>query len=607
MSEPLQWCFGPFQLDTATGCLWRGEDLVELTPKPAALLRHLVMHAGQVVNKDDLLDAVWPETAVSEGVLKTNMGVIRQLLGETARTPQYIATVRGRGYRFIAPVTPVAPPLAADEAPALPLARLAGQGRMIGREAEIAWLHEQFEQARQGRRRLVWLTGEPGIGKTTLADAFTSQAASDAVWVARGQCIEQYGAGEPYLPLLEALAALAKGPDGAQVIDVLYRHAPSWLLQLPALAPPDDIDKLQRLASRATPVRMLRELAEAIEALTAERALILVLEDLHWGDRSTLDWLAFAARRREPAQLLILGTYRPAEAIVQDYSIRPIARELTRQGLSAECLLAYLQEPDVAAYLAHRFGGEVEAPPGFAGLLSQRTGGNPFFLAAMVDELVHQKRLAPQNGAWRLQVSLEALSGMTPESIQHLIEDQFEQLPGPDQELVSMASVAGLSFSALSLAPADDAARDDADMRLASLARQRRFIQTREPESWPDGSVVDGYQFIHGLHQEILYHRLTLAQRVRWHRRIGERLEAGYGRKASRSPANSRTISCGAKTGREPCSICAWRRRRRCGEAPIARPSPTSRKPSGSWRMSRRRRNARKTNSASKACWGWPR
>jgi DNA-binding winged helix-turn-helix (wHTH) protein len=109
MPPPLSWSFGPFRLDPASGCLWREEQLIPLPPKPLAVLAYLVAHAGQVVTKEALLEAVWPEVVVTEGVLKTCLGQIRRALGEAARKPMYIATVHRRGYRFTAPVTIVEP------------------------------------------------------------------------------------------------------------------------------------------------------------------------------------------------------------------------------------------------------------------------------------------------------------------------------------------------------------------------------------------------------------------------------------------------------------------------------------------------------------------
>src|SRR5262249_3185573 len=284
------WGFGPFRLDTATACLWREDQLVSLPPKPFAVLAYLVTHAGQVVTKDDLLEAVWPETAISEGVLKTYIGNIRQVLGETARTSQYIATVHGRGYRFLAPVIAMAPSQPDTEtAPLIPAGMPVPVSPglppvdLVARETGSAQLQQCWSQACQGVRQVVFVTGEAGIGKTALVAAFIAQvSAAEAGWLGHGQCIEQYGAGEAYLPLLAALGQVGRGPDGAHFIELLRQQAPSWLAQLPALLSPAEYEALQHQSSGTTRDRMLRELAEAVEALTAGRPLVLVLEDLHW-------------------------------------------------------------------------------------------------------------------------------------------------------------------------------------------------------------------------------------------------------------------------------------------------------------------------------------
>jgi DNA-binding winged helix-turn-helix (wHTH) protein len=376
-SRLLQWCFDQFRLDPATTCLWWRDQLVPLPPKPFAVLAYLVAHAGRVVTKDELLQAVWPETVVSEGVLKTCMGQIRQVLGETARMPQYIATVHRRGYRFIAPVTAIepAPTAPTTGSPFHAPLHVRPEGsqtlsspliRMVAREAELARLHQCWRHALQGTRQLVFITGEAGIGKTTLVDAFVAQVASaEAVWLGRGQCIEQYGAGEAYLPLLEALGQLGRSPDGARLVDLLRQQAPSWLRQMPALLSTTEYEELQRRSSETTRERMLRELAEAVETLTAARPLVLLLEDLHWSDYATLDWLALVARRRAKARLLVLGTYRPADAIARAHPIRPLTQELQRHGQCTELLVPYLPEGGVAAYLVQRFG-EARVPEGLA-------------------------------------------------------------------------------------------------------------------------------------------------------------------------------------------------------------------------------------------------
>src|SRR5215475_9285705 len=282
MSSVQCWSFGVFRLDAITTCLWRDEQLLPLPPKPLAVLAYLVAHAGLVVTKDELLDAVWPETIVSEGVLKTCLAQIRRVLGETAQAPQYIATVHRRGYRFLTPVTVQALPAPTSAAAAAPF--LASPplrtppALLVARHAELAQLHQRWTQALQGTRQVVFITGEAGIGKTSLVDAFVAQlATSETVWLSRGQCIEQYGAGEAYLPLLEAFGHLGRGRDGARLVEVLHQQAPSWLLQMPALLSATAYEVLQQRSSGITRDRMLRELAEAVETLTLERPLVLVV------------------------------------------------------------------------------------------------------------------------------------------------------------------------------------------------------------------------------------------------------------------------------------------------------------------------------------------
>jgi DNA-binding winged helix-turn-helix (wHTH) protein len=152
----MHWHFGPFRLDLANACLWHAAQRVTLRPKTFAVLVYLVTHAGQLVTKAALLDAIWPETAVGDGVLKTSMTELRKALGETAKAPQWIATVHRRGYRFVAPVTLVesVPPPVVSPSPVVPLpapvpdlvippapvSAPTPAPRLVGREAEVATL-----------------------------------------------------------------------------------------------------------------------------------------------------------------------------------------------------------------------------------------------------------------------------------------------------------------------------------------------------------------------------------------------------------------------------------------------------------------------------------
>jgi DNA-binding winged helix-turn-helix (wHTH) protein/predicted ATPase len=522
------WYFAPFHLDLGAERLWQGTEPVRLTAKAFAVLCYLVEHAGQLVTKDALFAAAWASAYVSEAALAVCIGEIRRALGDAAQTPQYLETVRGRGYRFVAPVTvsSLSPEPAAAESPE-PMV-ITRPGLLVGRETELSELQQRWAQVRQGIRQVVFVTGEAGIGKTTLVDAFVAQVAvTEKVWHSRGQCIEQHGMGEAYLPLLETLGRLGRAPDGGRLIALLHRQAPSWLVHLPALVPPETFEALQRQAGGTTRERMLRELAEAVEVLTVEQPLVLVLEDLHWSDGATLDWLAYVARRREVARLLVLGTYRPVEAIVRRHPVHTVTQELRLHGQATEVILSYLPAAGVATYLAQRFG-ENALPVGLSGVLHQRTDGNPLFLVTVVDDLVQQEVIRHESTGWTLAGRLEAAVRGVPESLQQLMEQQFAQLSSAEQVLLEAASVAGQEFAVAAVAEAVAQAVDTVEDHCAALARQGQFLRAGGTDVWPDGTVAARYGFVHDLYRETLYARVPVGRRVRWHRQIGRRLEAGY-------------------------------------------------------------------------------
>ena len=512
----MQWRFGPYVLDINNACLWRGEERLRLRPKTFDILVYLVEHADKLVTKDMLLDAIWPNTALADTVLTTSMSELRKVLGDTTRDHQFIATVPRRGYRFIAPVTRHDTHAPRSTAPATAL----DASSLVGREAELEQLYQRYAQALVGNRQLVFITGEAGIGKTSLVDAFVARLSrSEGPWIGQGQCINHFGEGEPYLPLLEAISHITKASGGHQVVEVLRQHAPSWLLQLPSLLARGEVEALSSQRLDTTRERMLRELAAALEVLTATHPLIVVLEDLHWSDNSTLDWLGYMARRRSSARLLVLGTYRPIDAMVRNHPVRTVTQELRVHGLCDELILDYLSEDAVATYLTKRFT-DVHFSSTFSRALHQRTNGNPLFLVNVMNAMVQQERF---------QRDINALTFEIPDTLRQFIEHQFQYLSPENQELLEAASVAGVAFSTEMVAAALGVPPEVVETRCDALVRNGQFVRSGGIISWPDGTVTATSVFQHALYAEVLYDRISLLRRSRWHRRIGLRLETGYG------------------------------------------------------------------------------
>jgi DNA-binding winged helix-turn-helix (wHTH) protein/tetratricopeptide (TPR) repeat protein len=508
--------FSPFRLDPANEQLWIGLEPIPLAPKAYAVLYFLATHPGRLVTKDELLDAVWPETHVTEGVLKVAVAEIRKALNDVSRSPRFIETAHRRGYRFIAAID-------GEEPGAAPRGI-----RAVERESAIEHLEGWMRKALNTERQVVFVTGETGMGKTTLVEAFVETASSDSnVWIAAGQCLEHFAEGEAYFPVLEALTRLCSQPGRERLIEILRQQAPTWLAQMPSLINESDRERLKRETLGAAKERMLREIASAIEALTADTPLLLILEDLHWSDYSTVDLISHLARRRGPARLLVIGTFRPAELIVKRHPLREIERELRVHRRCSELALEFLTEAAVAKYLALRFQGS-EFPEALPRLIHERTDGNPLFLVNVVDYLIAQKQLVRDGQGWQLSVPLEEAGMAMPESLQQLIERQIERLSDEERHLLSVASIAGLEFSTRTLSGGMDSSIRQIETCCEDLVKRRQFLRPAKMIQLSDGSLLERYGFIHAMYQHVLYHAVPQPRRVVLHRRIGEFQETAY-------------------------------------------------------------------------------
>jgi predicted ATPase len=503
--------FGPFHLDMPHGHLWRGAQVMALRPRSLAMLRYLAGHPGRLVTKAELRQHVWAGTHVTDTVLRVCVQEIRA-------APRYLETVGRQGYRFlVGGARELTPPLMA--------------GPLVGRQDEVNALERWFQRAALGARQLVLVSGEAGVGKTTVVDLLLSRlGAGRGLRIVRGQCVEHYGAGEPYLPLLEAFGQLSRGPNPRDVLAALRRYAPMWLVQLPGLVSETELERLQRQVQGTTAVRMLRELAQALEVLTAEVPLVLVLEDLQWSDHATVEVLAYLAQRREPARLLVLGTYRPVETILQTHPLRGIVQELCGRRQAVDLRLELLSTEDVAAYLAGCLGGPVAAP--FSAFVHERTDGNALFMVNIVEHLVQQGLVVGREGEWTLQEAAKVRAAGLPEELRQLLVRRIEALPPEVRQVLEAASVVGKAFEVAVVAASTECPVEEVEARCEALAAQRHVIEDTGLTAGPNRMRGGIYRFQHVLYQQVLYEQVGTGRRAQLHRRIGAQLEASYGARA---------------------------------------------------------------------------
>jgi len=513
--------FAPFALDLVNECLWKGTLAIKLRPKAFAVLEHLLSRPGQLVTKEDLLAAVWQDTFVGDAVLKVAVREIREALCDDPKTPLFIETAHRRGYRFIGRLGGGA--ALAAPAPDVPRA-------FVGRDHALRHLAQRLDHVRAGARRVMFVTGEAGIGKTALLDAFATRVARTAgLRVCSGQCLEQYGMSEAYLPVLDAVRQLCR--DDARAVGVLRAHAPMWLMQMPSLISAADREALARESSGATPERMLREMGDALEALTADAPLVLVLEDLHWSDYSTLDLISYVARRRSPARLMVLATYRPAELVASGHPLKTVKQELLARQQCEELALEYLTRDAVAEHVAARFPGH-RFPGELAALIHERTEGSPLFMVNTIDHLVAERLIERTGEGWRLTAALDTVKVGVPDSIRQLIETQIDRLDAHDQRILEAASVAGAEFNAMAVSAGLDEPVADVEARCDELARRHQFIRECGVQVLPAGDTVSRHGFVHAVYRHVFYERVSASRRLLLHRRIGNRGEELYGDRA---------------------------------------------------------------------------
>jgi DNA-binding winged helix-turn-helix (wHTH) protein/tetratricopeptide (TPR) repeat protein len=513
MSEaPVRVHFGPFELDEVNAWLHRDGQPVVIAPKPFAVLCMLVRQPGALITKNALLDAVWGHRFVSDSVLKTAISELRKTLDDDARQPRFIETVSRRGYRFVdlATQVPDGEPVRVGESTeaeslALPL---------VGRDKALARVEAAWQRALSGQRAVVWVAGDPGVGKTALVDYFVSSL-DELGATARGSCVEQYGAGEPYLPVLEALGELCRMDTTAS--SLLRSVAPTWLLQLPWLSTVEERDVLRRELAGVGQERMLREMGEFFDRYTEHRPLLLMTDDVQWSDRATIELMDHIARRRGRARLMWLTTFRLAEVIAYDHPLKALRNELRLHGLCEEIVLDPFSEQEVSDYVS-RLAPDMAAEP-FIRELYKRTEGLPLFVTHVMSDIIARTEEGLRSATHQLLPENQAI----PDKIVGFIGHYAERLATEQRLLLEAAAVCGLQFRIDTLAAVLERDASSVASMCNELARGQLWL--RELPMGDNEWTISSYGFRHSLFREVLYDSLGVVARTQLHRRTGVALE----------------------------------------------------------------------------------
>ena len=385
----------------------------------------------------------------------------------------------------------------------------------VGRVHQLHALHAAFGHAMAGQGSLVCVSGEAGIGKSTLVEEFLASLnlTGHSFGVGRGRCSERLADGEAYLPVLEVLDSLLHSNNGDSITRILRTLAPSWFLEL-LPAQQQDSSMIRLADSKATSQeRLKREIFAFLQEVCRHRPLLLLLEDVHWIDSSTVDLLAYITGRFESLPLLVVITYRAGEMVERMHPLLQLKLDLEARGACREVSLQYLTKADVEGYLALELPQHC-LPPSFSEFLWRRTEGNPLFMVDLVRDLKDRKFIVLEQGRWILSKPIEAIGSDVPASVRSMIRRKIDSLSEQDRRLLQAASVEGAEFHSVVLAAVVSADAAEVEERLEVIERNHFFVQRIGEKEFPDGTLTLQLRFVHALYQNALYAMLTPTRRT---------------------------------------------------------------------------------------------
>jgi tetratricopeptide (TPR) repeat protein/predicted Ser/Thr protein kinase len=403
----------------------------------------------------------------------------------------------------------------------------------VGRERQLAELRSAFDSAVQGRGQILSIAGEPGAGKTTLVEQFLSDLAADGrrCRIARGRCSERLAGTEAYVAWLEALTDLVREGTGG-VARVMKAIAPTWYLQVAPASDDQAVERLKAEPGAASQERLKRELAALLQELCRSEPMVLLFDDVHWADASTVDLLSFVADRIETTPVLVIATYRPSDVLLTKHPFVQLKQGLQTRGLCHDIELEFLTTEDVEQYLALTFADH-RFPPELASHIHTRTEGNPLFMADLVRYLHDTKVIAREDGAWILKQSLDEIDRELPESVRGMIDRKIAQLGDDDRRLLAAASVQGYEFDSAIVAAALSQDPADIEERLDVLDRVHAFVRMVHGHELPDHTLNVRYRFVHVLYQNALFGSLRPTRKAQVAAALALALERCWGEKSA--------------------------------------------------------------------------
>jgi len=492
--------FSGFELDLHLRELRRDGRRVPIQKKALELVLYLIRFRGRIVPRAELLANVWSDAVVTDQALSQALYEARRVLGDDGGGQAILRTVRSRGVRFVAEVTEV------EDRPEMATAPFVGRAELLGD------LEGALRAAADGRGGLVFLSGEPGIGKTRAAEKFASLAREQGAMAHLGRCPEAEGA-PVFWPWVQLLRAHAAACPPSRLRELLGSEAPD-LAQIAPEIHPDHSHLAPRPTLEPGPARfrLFDSMAQFWRRAGEREPIVLVLDDLHRADDPSWLLLQFIARELGNSRILVIGTFREVE-LHRDRGRAASLGELTRLAPTQCFELEGFSREEVERFVELTIADPLSAET--VTLLHEHSNGNPFFLT----------QIAPRFDPRRRSGSGEDLHGELrlelPRGVREAVTQQLAGLSPTCRELLTVAAVIGRDFTLGALELATEHSRETVLDAMSAASEAGTIHESRDR--------IGHFRFEHILVRDVLRESLRTVDRVNLHRSVGEALERLYG------------------------------------------------------------------------------